>query len=325
MPFGANESPYERERYPAHGETANSKWKLVDHAANRANSTIHLALKFRARPGHVDKFIHLRADQPIVYNKHVISRMSGPMCLGHHAMLKFPDQEGSGLIATSATKFMHTYTEPLERPENKGYSFLQPDRAFQSLDSVPTITGQTADLTRYPARRGWEDLVLLANVDDNPLAWTAVTFPAERFVWFALKDPRVLHSTVLWHSNGGRYYLPWSGRHINVMGLEEITGNFHYGLAASVAENTISRRGHATHIDLNPDTPLVVNYIFGVAEVPTDFGRVANLTYNARSKAITLQDGAGHRVSTPCDVDFLYTGTLVISGAPAIDPYSLRR
>jgi hypothetical protein len=311
MPFGANESPYGNEKYPAHGETANSNWKFEDQSSDAAGATIHLSLNHRARPGRVDKFIHIRADQPIIYNKHVVSGMSGPMCLGHHPMLKFPDVEGSGLIATSPTKFMHTYTEPLERPENKGYSFLQPDSPFERLDAVPTITGQTADLTKYPARRGWEDLVLLANVDDVPLAWTAVTFPAQRFVWFALKDPRVLHSTVLWMSNAGRHYAPWSGRHMNVMGLEEITGNFHYGLAGSAADNTISRRGHPTTIELNPETPLVVNYIFGVAEVPADFGRVANLTYDGTSKAITLEDAAGHRVSTACDVDFLYTGTAI--------------
>ena len=68
-----------------------------------------------------------------------------------------------------------------------------------------------------------------------PLAWTAVAFPRERFVWFALKDPKVLGGTVLWMSNRGRHYPPWSSRHLNVMGLEEVTANFHLGLAASAA------------------------------------------------------------------------------------------
>jgi len=239
------------------------------------------------------------------------------MCLGHHAMLRFPDVERSGLIATSPMKFMHTYTEPLERPENKGYYLLKPDSAFTRLDSVPTIVGGSADLTAYPARRGWEDLVLLANVDNTPLAWTAVTFPSERYVWFALKDPRVLHSTVLWHSNGGRYYAPWLGRHVNVMGLEEITGNFHYGLAGSVADNTISRRGHPTTIELNPQKPLVVNYIFGVAEVPPDFGHVTKISHDPTAKSITLEDKPGHRVTTPCDADFLYSGPTIDTPAAA--------
>ena len=66
-----------------------------------------------------------------------------------------------------------------------------------------------------------------------------MTFPAERFVWFALKDPRILRKTVLWISNGGRHYPPWNGRHINVMGLEEVTAYFHLGLADSARKNPI--------------------------------------------------------------------------------------
>ena len=52
-----------------------------------------------------------------------------------------------------------------------------------------------------------------------PFAWTAVAFPQQRQVWFALKDPRLLRATIFWISNGGRYYPPWNGRHRNVMGL----------------------------------------------------------------------------------------------------------
>ena len=77
-------------------------------------------------------------------------------------------------------------------------------------------------------------------------AWTAVTFPAQRYVWFALKDPRVLRSTVLWHSNGGRHYPPWNGRHVNVLGMEDVTTYFHFGLAESARPNSISRRGFPT-------------------------------------------------------------------------------
>ena len=78
---------------------------------------------------------------------------------------------------------------------------------------------------------------MLASNTDDPFAWTAVAFSKQRFVWFALKNPRVLHSTILWFSNGGRHYGPWNGRHVTVMGLEEVTANFHYGLAESVQAN----------------------------------------------------------------------------------------
>ena len=82
------------------------------------------------------------------------------------------------------------FPEPVERPENRGYSILKPGAEFDSLERVQTITGQRTDLSRYPARRGFEDLVMLVSDHRAPFAWTAVTFPRQRYVWFALKDPR---------------------------------------------------------------------------------------------------------------------------------------
>ncbi len=307
MPFGGNDKPYRGERYPAHGETANSKWKF-ESLDDAGGPTLHLSLRTVARAGRVDKYIHLRDGHAAVYSRHVISQMRGPMCIGQHAMLDFPDQPGSGLIATSPTKFMQTFPGQFERPEQGGYTLLEPGRDFRRLDAVPISTGGTVDLSAYPTRRGFEELVMLASVDDGPLAWTAVTFPSQRFVWFALKDPRVLHSTVLWFSNGGRHYAPWSSRHINVMGLEEVTANFHFGLAESAAPNNISRRGHPTCVQLRPDRPLVVNYIFGIAAIPAGFGRVSRL--DPDNGHIVLRDSNGRTARAPIDVGYL-------SGSPA--------
>src|SRR5436190_8819183 len=118
---------------------------------------------------------------------------------------------------------------------------------------------------------------MLASDRVPPFAWTAVTFNRQRFVWFALKDPRVLRSTILWISNGGRHYAPWSSRHVNVLGLEEVTANFHYGLAESVADNPLRRRGHETFVQLDPRRPLVVNYVMAVADIPAGFDAVAHI------------------------------------------------
>jgi len=143
--------------------------------------------------------------------------MSGLMDLGHHAMVQFPDRPGSGNLSTSRFLYGQVFPGLFETPENRGYTALRPGAEFTSLQRVPTQSGEVADLTSYPARRGYEDLVMLVSDASLPLAWTAVTFPQERFVWFALKNPRVLRQTVFWISNGGRHYPPWSSRHVNVM------------------------------------------------------------------------------------------------------------
>ena len=107
---------------------------------------------------------------------------------------------------------------------------------------------------------------------------------------------RTLRHTILWISNGGRHYPPWSGRHTAVMGLEDTTSYFHYGLAESAKSNPLNRRGIPTAVRLNPKTPTVVNYIFGVAEIPAGFDRVKDL--RARSGGIELLSASGRRAWT---------------------------
>jgi len=195
-----------------------------------------------------------------------------------------------------------------ELPEQGGYSSLKAGAEFRSLAKVPAANGGTADLTRFPARRGFEDLVLLVSEAKAPFAWTAVTFPKERFVWFALKDPRVLRQTVFWLSNGGRHYPPWSGRHVGVMGLEEVTSYFHLGLAESARPNPLSRKEIPTCIRLTPDQPLVVRYIMGVAQVPAGFDRVVSIEPKAQNRGITLRSASGKKTEAALNLDFLTRG-----------------
>ncbi len=314
LPFGGNAAPYRGEKHPMHGETANAKWRLEAEPRGAGRHSLHLSLKTKVRPGRVDKEISLADGEDTVYSRHTVSGMSGPMCLGHHAMLKFPEAEGSGAISTSRFVYGQVLPAVFEQPELGGYSALKMGAEFGSLDAVPTACGGSADLSRYPARRGFEDLVMVVSDAGLPFAWTAVAFPRERFVWFALKDPKVLGGTVLWLSNRGRHYPPWSSRHQNVMGLEEVTANFHLGLAASAGPNPISAKGRPTSLTLDPERPLVVNYIMGVAAIPAGFDRVAAMEPGADRKSITLQSASGRKAAAKVDLGFLAFKSLAVKG-----------
>jgi len=218
-------------------------------------------------------------------------------------MLKFPDREGAGRLSTSPVALGQVFVEPVEDPAQRGYSVLKPGAVFDDLETVPDITGATADLSRYPARRGFEDIVILVADPSLKVAWNAVAFPEEGYVWFALRDPRVLASTVLWISNGGRHYPPWNGRHVNVMGVEDVTAWFHYGLAQSAELNPLSALGYATHRVLSAKEPLTVRYVMGVAPIGKHFERVADIRLGRDS--ITLEGEAGEAVKVPVDVKFL--------------------
>jgi hypothetical protein len=305
LPFGGNDKPFRGERHPAHGETANAHWHFESLETSDEQSCLHLSLRTRIRPGRVDKKIFLRNGQNNLYCQHQVSRMRGPMNLGHHAMLKFPTEPASGRLSTSKFVYGQVLPQPLEEPEQRGYSCLQPGAEFDSLAAVPMINGEETDLSQYPARRGFEDLVMLVSDDKMPFAWTAVVFTKQRFVWFALKDPRVLRETIFWFSNGGRHYRPWNGRHVSVMGLEEVTSFFHFGLAESARKNSISARGFPTCVRLDARRSLVVNYIMGTARIPAGFDRVVSIQALPGNKAIRLHSARGQQAQTQVDLEFL--------------------
>jgi hypothetical protein len=301
LPFGVNATPFRGERHPVHGETANARWKLE----SASRGTLHLSLKTKVRKGRVDKQVFLRPGQTAIYQRHIIAGLSGPMNLGHHAMLKFPDAPGSGRISTSRFTFGQVLPTPFEQPEQGGYSSLKVGATFQSLQRVALASGGHADLTRFPARRGFEDLVMVASAATQPFAWTAVTFAEECYVWFALKDPRVLRQTVFWISNGGRHDAPWNGRHVNVLGLEEVTAYFHYGLSESAGKNPLAAKGIPTCLQLNPDQPLTVNYIMAVAAIPKGFDRVKSISPARDGQSVKLTSCNGRTIAAAVDLDFL--------------------
>ncbi|HUR59342.1 MAG TPA: hypothetical protein VM029_16625 [Opitutaceae bacterium] len=302
-PFGGNGTAWRGEKHPPHGETANARWKLHGVEKSGARTTLHASLATKIRRGRADKFITLVDGETVIYQRHVLSGSRGPMDVGHHAMVKFPEEPGSGIVSTS--RFVHAQVFPgvFESPENRGYSALEAGATFDALDRVPLSTGGTTDLSRYPARRGFEDLVMLTADAKLPFAWNAVTFPRQRYVWFSLRNPRLLRHTILWISNGGRHYAPWNGRHTGVMGIEDTTSYFHYGLAESAKPNPLNRRGMPTALTLDPKNPTTIDYIIGVAAIPAGFDRVKDI--RAIDGAILLDAANGKSAQCVVDLGFL--------------------
>jgi hypothetical protein len=180
--------------------------------------------------------------------------------------------------------------------------------AITDLREVPCIDGSITDLTRYPAREGFEDLAILCTDPTVELAWSAVTFPERGYVWFSLRDPRQLTCTLLWFSNGGRDYPPWNGRHVNVMGIEDMTGYFHLGLAASCRDNPLTERGVRTSLDPDEKGRISIPYIQGVARIPQGFDQVAAIEALRDEAGVLLRADSGIEVTLPCHAEFLETG-----------------
>jgi hypothetical protein len=308
--FGENAEIHVGRQLPPHGETANRTWRGIAGGETKEGCWLRLGVELPLQGGRCEATTALLTDHSVVYQRHDLSELTGPINPGHHATLAFPDVEGAGRLSFSRLVHARTYVEPTARPENRGYSWLKPDVEITDLRAVPCIDGSTTDLSRYPARRGFEDVAILCTDSTVALGWSAVTYPEQRFVWFALRNAQQLASTLLWFSNGGRHFPPWNGRHVNVLGVEDITGFFHVGLAASCRPNLLSERGIRTCLAPDAEGWLSISYIQGVARVPAGFDRVAVIEPQPTGGSVVLHAESGIAVEVRCHVDFLRTGTL---------------
>ena len=312
MPFGGNSDEVAGEKHPPHGEVAGSAWKVAGTKKTGDVTTLTLGIETKARKGKVTKELSLVDGQNVVYSRHTIEGFAGSVPLGHHATLAMPEKEGAVRIATSAIRFGMTCPSLFSDPKNREYQALQPGAKWTDLAKVPAAwkDAPDADLTSLPGRYGHADLVQLANDSwekTNGPAWTTATFADGGFVWFALKDPAVLNSTVFWMENHGRHAHPWNGRN-NCLGLEDVTAHFADGLAASMKENALTKEGVETTVKLSAEKPTAVNYIQGVVKIPEGFENVKSVEFAPGE--VTFVSTTGKRVTAPVRHEFLRTGKL---------------
>lgn len=312
LPFGGNAEASNGEKHPPHGEIVGNKWTSAGVKTSGKVSTLTLTIDTKVRKGRVTKELSLVDGQNAVYSRHTIEGFAGPAPLGHHATLAMPEKEGAIRIATSAFRFGMTCPSLFGNPRDGEYQALLPGANWTDLTKVPVWIkgGADADLTRLPARYGFADLIQIYNEPwdkTNGPAWTTATNAEGGYVWFSLKDPAVLASTVFWMENHGRHGHPWNGRN-NCLGLEDVTAHFADGLAASTRENALTREGVKTSIELKAGEPFVVNYIQGVVRIPAAFDVVKTLEFSPGE--VTFVSVSGHRVTAPVRHEFLKTGKL---------------
>lgn len=312
MPFGGNAEPHQGEKHPPHGETAGSKWNYLGTEQANGVTTFSLSLQTRVRPGKVTKRLSLVDGQNVVYCQHVIEGFAGKTPLGHHATLAVPEKEGT--LRVNVSPFRLGMTNPIlfSNPAQGEYQALQIGQRFTELSKVPMAWKNTsdADCTAFPARKGFADLLAVCSEPADKLggpAWVAAVNQEQGYVWFSLKDPAVLPTTVFWIENRGRHGVPWNGRN-RCLGLEDVCAYFADGLVPSLQDNVLSKAGIPTGIELTKDRATVINYIQGVAKVGKDFGGVKTIEFG--DGQVTLVSGTGRKVVAAVRHEFLKAGKL---------------
>lgn len=291
-------APFSRadvEEAPLHGWPANSGWDKIESAALADGWRARFRLRRKVMGAEVEKILTLRDGHPFLYQEHVFSGGSGAISVAHHAMTVM--QEG-GRLAFSPKRLAATPDDPLEPDPARGRFLLAYPARSTDLTRFPDAAGGTTDLTEYRMDRRHEDFVTLIEADHGGPGWTAVAREAEGDLVLVLKNPAELPVTMLWISNGGRDYAPWSGRHRGVIGIED--GRTAIGHAASIGDNWLKREGVATAFDLGGS----VSFRQIIGAVPLSGGEppsaVSPISGHLR---LTMPDGATHEV--PFDTDFL--------------------
>jgi len=207
-PFGMTEGDS-----PLHGWPANNPWRIegCDHGLLRASLG---TLVYGAA---IVKELSVKDDHPFVYQRHIFSGGQGLVPVANHANVSLPN---GGLIRTSEKTRWETPNDPQESDPSKGRSCLRYPSQSADPRQFPGLDG-SVDLTCYPWNPRHEDFVIGIEARGHSLGWTAVTRPHEMDLYLSLRNPKQLPMTMLWHSNGGRDYAPWSGRHFGCLGVEE--------------------------------------------------------------------------------------------------------
>ncbi|TPK89708.1 hypothetical protein [Mesorhizobium sp. B2-4-17] len=295
-------APFSRsdvEEAPLHGWPANSAWDVVDSGATEGGWRAVFRLRHRVMGASVDKTLTLVDDHPFLYQEHVFSGGSGAISVAHHPMTVMT---GGGRLAFSPKRFAATPADPLEPDPARGRFMLAYPARSADLSHFPAAGGGTLDLTQYRMEDRREDFVTLVEADHGGPGWTALARRAEEDLVLVLKNPAELPVTMLWLSNGGRDYAPWSGRHLGVLGIED--GRTAVGHAASIGDNWLKREGVATAFTLGEGHSFSFRHVIGALPLSGGTPPRAIATANGQMRL-----AAGDtQWNVPFDDDFLRIG-----------------
>lgn len=291
------------EEAPLHGWPANSQWDIVENGAIAGGWRASFRLRRKVMGAAVDKVFTLRDGHPFLYQEHIFSGGSGAISVAHHPMTSMRD---GGRLAFSPKRVAVTPPTPLEPDPARGRFRLAYPARTTDLTHFPIAAGGSTDLTDYRMGDKREDFITLVEADHGGPGWTAIARRAEQDLVLVLKNPAELPVTMLWFSNGGRDYAPWSGRHLGVLGIED--GRSAMGHAASLGDNWLKHEGVATTFALAEGRAVSFRHVIGA--VAAGAGEApASIETAAGRMRILAGDGVAKEV--PFDGEFLRIGRSV--------------
>lgn len=239
-----------------HGPAANAHWDpvLTD------PQTLRATLRDPIQGATVVKELSVEANHPFLYQRHLFIGGNGHLPVSNHAMIALPR---GARLSFSRKRWFETLPAPLETDPTKGRSALAYPRRHEDPADFPAADGSSVNLHRYPWAPAHEDFVAAVEDPSSTLGWTAVVRPETKDLFLSLKNPQSLPLTMLWHSNGGRDYAPWNGRHTGCLGVEEGAALSVLGLSATETPDPLTAANQPAYLHLNPTGTTEIRHILG--------------------------------------------------------------
>ena len=282
-PFGRSDV----EEAPSHGWTANSGWTHLETSRQDDRLTAVFRLDKRVMGATVEKRITLIAGHPFIYQEHSFIGGAGAISAAHHVMVHMAD---GGELAFSPKQTAQTPPEALETDPARGRSLLAYPAESEVLTAFPLAGGGVVDLTVYPLGKSHEDFLTLVEAPSRALGWSVVSRRAEQDRVIVLKRSEVLPVTMLWMSNGGRNYAPWSGRHAGVLGIEDARAS-PLGHFDSCRDNNFNRSGISTAFTLTSGNRTIIRQVIGACTQGAGEGALNELHADGSGLALDFKDG----------------------------------
>lgn len=243
-----------------HGLAANGMWRVIASTPG----TLRAALDGTVQGANVIKELSVEDGHPFLYQRHLFIGGSGALPVANHAMIALP---GGAKLSFSRKRWWESLAEPPET--DRGRSCLAYPRRSEDAAEFPGADGNTVNLHRYPWGDRHEDFV--AGIEDpaSRLGWTAVVRPDQGDLILSLRNPRALPMTMLWHSNGGRDYAPWNGRHLGCLGVEEGAALPVLGLSCRETPDPLTAAGQPAALTLDPMGTVDIRHILGAIRWPS--------------------------------------------------------
>jgi hypothetical protein len=243
-----------------HGLAANGDWRVMPSAPG----TLRAVLEGAVQGATLVKEISLTDHHPFVYQRHLFIGGRGALPVSTHAMIAVP---GGAKLGFSRKRWWETPGQPLET--DRGRSALAYPRRAEDAAAFPGADGAAVNLHRYPWGDRHEDFVAGIEEPAVQLGWTAIVRPDQGDLVLSLKNPRVLPLTMLWHSNGGRDYAPWNGRHLGCLGVEEGAALPVLGLSSAETPDPLTAAGQPAQVTLAPEGAVELRHVLGAIRWPS--------------------------------------------------------